>query len=161
MIRDIADRHGMSTSELLGMDYVKELTGAYLRKLTEGRAKAINASTLQKLEQAIEEGIDPVEVFKDRESDAVTFGTSLATAVASWAVIEAVHQAQDNGYTRKAVKEWVTGQNSRPTHAAMNGQRVGIDARFSNGAYWPGDDNLPADESCGCNCSTDVIIMEE
>jgi len=161
MIRDIADRHGMSTSELLGMDYVKELTGAYLRKLTEGRAKAINASTLQKLEQAIEEGIDPAEVFKDRESDAVTFGTSLATAVASWAVIEAVHQAQDNGYTRKAVKEWVTGQNSRPTHAAMNGQRVGIDARFSNGAYWPGDDNLPAEESCGCNCSTDVIIMEE
>ena len=31
---------------------------------------------------------------------------------------------------------------------------------FSNGARWPGDDNLSPDESCGCNCSTEVIITE-
>ena len=161
IIDRIADKHGMDTADILGTEYVKEITRAYLRKLTEGRAKAINSSTHEKLEAAIEEDEEPAEVFEKRENhDAGTFGQSLATAVASWAVIEAVHQAQRDGYSKTVLKEWVTGPNSRPTHAAMNGQRVGIDAKFSNGAEWPGDDNLSPDESCGCNCSTDVIITE-
>ena len=161
IVGKIADKHGMNTAGILGTEYVKEITRAYLRKLAEGRAKAINSSTHDKLESAIEEDEEPAEVFEKREShDAGTFGQSLATAVASWAVIEAVHQAQRNGYRKIVEKEWVTGPNSRPTHAAMNGQRVGIDAKFSNGAEWPGDDNLSPDESCGCNCSTDVIITE-
>jgi hypothetical protein len=42
----------------------------------------------------------------------------------------------------------------------MNGQRVGIDEKFSNGADWPGDDNLPVNEVAGCNCSIEVIITE-
>ena len=161
IIQKIADRHGTNTAGVLGTEYVKEITKAYLRKLAEGRAKAINSSTHDKLEIAIEEDEEPADVFEKREShDAGTFGRSLATAVASWAVIEAVHQAQHNGYRKIVEKEWVTGPNSRPSHAAMNGQRVGIDAKFSNGAEWPGDDNLSPDESCGCNCSTDVIITE-
>lgn len=161
IIRKIADKHGMNTADILGTEYVTEITKAYLRKLAEGRAKAINSSTHEKLESAIEEDEEPAEVFEKRENhDAGTFGRSLATAVASWAVIEAVHQAQNNGYRKIVEKEWVTGPNSRPSHAAMNGQRVGIDAKFSNGAEWPGDDNLSPDESCGCNCSTDVIITE-
>jgi len=161
IIDKIADKHGMDTADILGTEYVKDITRAYLRKLTEGRAKAINSSTHDKLEEAIEEDEEPAEVFEKRENhDAGTFGQSLATAVASWAVIEAVHQAQRDGYSKTVLKEWVTGPNSRPTHAAMNGQRVGIDAKFSNGAEWPGDDNLSPDESCGCNCSTDVIITE-
>ena len=160
LIEKIADKHGMSTADVLGTDYGKELTRAYLKKLTEGRAHAINLSTLEKLEDAIEgEEVEPADVFVKRESkDADTFGQSLATAIASWAVLEAVRQAQDNGFSKKVEKEWVTGPNSRPSHAAMNGQRVGIDDTFSNGARWPGDDNLSPDESCGCNCSTEVII---
>ena len=162
LIEKIADKHGMSTADVLGTDYGKELTRAYLKKLTEGRAHAINLSTLEKLEDAIEgEEVEPADVFVKRESkDADTFGQSLATAIASWAVLEAVRQAQDNGFSKKVEKEWVTGPNSRPSHAAMNGQRVGIDDTFSNGARWPGDDNLSPDESCGCNCSTEVIITE-
>lgn len=160
LIDKIADAHGIKTSEVLKTEYAVEITRAYLRKLTEGRAKAINTSTLRKLEAAIEEETEPAEVFEKRESDSGTFGQSLATAVASWATIEAVHQAESQGYTRKVEKEWETGPNSRPSHAAMNGQRVGIDDRFSNGAFWPGDDNLSPDESCGCNCSTNVIITE-
>ena len=159
VIEQIADKHGMSVAEIIGTEYGIEITRNYLKKLTQGRAHAINTATLEKLTDAIEgEEIEPAEVFKKREEqDANTFGRSLATAVSSWAVIEAVHQAQDSGFERKAEKEWVTGPNSRPSHAAMNGQRVGIDENFSNGARWPGDDNLSPDESCGCNCSTDVV----
>lgn len=162
LIEKIADKHGMSTADVLGTDYGKEITRNYLRKLTEGRSKAINVSTLEKLEDALEdEETEPAEVFEKREGkDADVFGQALATAVANWATIEAVHQAQDQGYTKKVEKEWVTGPNARDTHVAMNGQRVGIDDNFSNGARWPGDDNLSPAESCGCNCSTEVIITE-
>lgn len=162
-IEKIADKHGMSTADVLGTEYGKEITRNYLRKLTEGRAKAINVSTLEKLEDALEdEETEPAEVFEKREGkDADIFGQALATVVANWATIEAVHQAQDQGYTKKVEKEWVTGPNARDTHIAMNGQRVGIDDNFSNGARWPGDDNLSPAESCGCNCSTEVIITEE
>lgn len=160
IIDKIADAHGMSTAEILGTEYGREITRKYLRKLTEGRAKAINASTLEKLMQTIEDAEqEPAAVFEKRESnDAVTFGQSLATAIASWAVLESVHQAQNSGYSKRVEKEWVTGPNSRPSHTAMNGQRVGIDEKFSNGADWPGDDNLPVNEVAGCNCSTEVII---
>lgn len=162
LIDKIADAHGMSAAEVLGTEYGQELTRKYLRKLTEGRSKAINASTLQKLQDAIEAEEELTEVFEKREEkDAQTFGQALANAVAGWALIEAVHQAQDNGYTKTVEKEWETGPNARPSHMAMNGQRVGIDEKFSNGAKWPGDDNLSPDESCGCNCSTNVIITEE
>ena len=162
LIEKIADKHGMSTADVLGTEYGKEITRNYLRKLTEGRSKAINVSTLEKLEDALEdEETEPAEVFEKREGkDADVFGQALATAVSNWAMIEAVHQAQDQGYTKKVEKEWVTGPNARDTHIAMNGQRVGIDDNFSNGARWPGDDNLSPAESCGCNCSTEVIITE-
>ena len=161
IIDKIADTHGMSTAEVMGTEYITEITRKYLRKLTEGRSHAINSSTLQKLLDAIEAEEEPAVVFEKREDhDAGTFGQSLATAVSGWAVMEAAHQAQDQGYTRTIEKEWETGPNSRPSHAAMNGQRVGIDEKFSNGAYWPGDDNLSPDESCGCNCATNVIITE-
>lgn len=163
LIEKIADKHGMSTADVLGTEYGKEITRNYLRKLTEGRAKAINVSTLEKLEDALEdEETEPSEVFEKREGkDADVFGQALATAVSNWAMIEAVHQAQSQGYERKVEKEWVTGPNARDTHIAMNGQRVGIDDNFSNGARWPGDDNLSPAESCGCNCSTEVIITED
>ena len=160
----IADAHGEDAAGILGTDYSVALTRAYLKKLVQARAKAINVSTYRKLVDLIEDAeaeLEPTQVFEKREGkDADTFGQAFATAIAGWAIIEAVHQAQRSGYQKKVEKEWVTGPNSRPSHAAMNGQRVGIDDNFSNGARWPGDDNLSPDESCGCNCSTEVIITE-
>lgn len=162
LVRKVSDEHGTKTAKELGTEFIKEITAAYLRKLVEGRAKAINSKTHKKLEEAVEDPDEqPADVFEIRENkNAGMLGTSLATAVASWAVLEAVRQAQNHGFEKKVEKEWVTGPNARPSHAAMNGQRVGIDEKFSNGAEWPGDDNLSPDESCGCNCSTDVIITE-
>lgn len=159
----IANRHGEDASKTIGFEYVKEITTAYLRKMAEGRAKAINATTQEQLEGVAEdEELEPAQVFEEREkTDSGMISKSLATAVSSWAVVEAVHQAQDNGFTKRAEKEWVTGPNPRLTHAAMNGQRVGIDDNFSNGARWPGDDNLDPDERCNCNCSTAVVITWE
>ena len=164
VIDRIADAHGEDAAGILGTEYSVALTRAYLKKLVQARAKAINISTYRKLVDLIEDAeaeLEPTQVFEKREGkDADTFGQAFATAIAGWAIIEAVHQAQRSGYQKKVEKEWVTGPNSRPSHAAMNGQRVGIDDNFSNGARWPGDDNLSPDESCGCNCSTEAIITE-
>lgn len=157
VINDIADKHGMAAADVMGTEYGVELTRNYLKAMTQGRAHVINTSTHDKLEEAVEEeGTEPAEVFEKRDPDML--GQALATAVSSWATIEAAHQAKDNGYPHKVEKEWVTGPNARPTHAAMNGQRVGMDENFSNGARWPGDDTLDPAESCGCNCSTEVVI---
>lgn len=172
VIDKIADSHGITTAKLLGSDYIKEKTRNYLKALCKGRAHAINVKTkrdiekaLRELEEALEEEEEevrtPADVMEKREGfDAEVYGKALATCISGWGMIEACNQAKQQGYSKTIQKEWVTGSNARISHSMMNGEVVGIDDRFSNGARWPGDDNLSPDESCGCNCSTSVIITE-
>ena len=165
-IDSIADAHGEEVAKALGFTYSTEQTRKYLRAMTEGRAKAINEATYQKLQDAIDsEDTEetPAEVFDKRENEqAKLLGSTLALAAAGWAANhEAPHQAEQHGIHKNVQKVWVTGDNPRPSHAAMNGETVPVDATFSNGAYWPGDDNLDPDESCGCNCSTEIIVTYE
>ena len=160
----IADTHGKEVADAIGSEYRTEQTRKYLRTLAEGRAKAINEATRQKLQDAIDDDEDeentPAHVFEVRENkDATTFGRSLAIGVAGWAAThEAPAQAEQQGYYKTVEKRWITGTNPRPEHAAMNGETVPIDAAFSNGCEWPGDENGDPDTTCGCNCSTEVII---
>lgn len=160
----IADTHGKEVADAIGSEYRTEQTRKYLRTLAEGRAKAINEATRQKLQDAIDDDEDeentPAHVFEVRENkDATTFGRSLAIGVAGWAAThEAPAQAEQQGYHKTVEKRWITGTNPRPEHAAMNGETVPIDAAFSNGCEWPGDENGDPDTTCGCNCSTEVII---
>ncbi len=163
IIDEIADRHGQAVAKALGIKYNPAQTRAYLRKMAEGRAEAINDSTYEKIQAAIasdSEEDTPQHVFELRSgSQAALIGGSLALAAASWAAMsEAPHQAAQQGNEPNIEKIWITGENPRPSHAAMNGERVPIDEPFSNGAMWPGDDNLDPDESCGCNCTTEVVI---
>ena len=94
LIVAIADKHGKDASATMGMEYVIEITRKYLRKMAEGRARMINTKTREKLEEAVEdEEQDPAEVFKLREDrDSISWGSSIASAVTGWAVIEAAHQ---------------------------------------------------------------------
>ena len=162
----ITDAHGESAASDIGADYDTERTRAYIRKLAEGRAEAINAATLIKLQEAAEDededGDTPAEVYQKREDSAAPMlGRTLATAAAGWAVLEACRQAEDHGERRTIEKEWVVNSaNPRPSHAVMNGQRVPVNQPFSNGAQWPGDDALGPEETCNCSCSTEVIITE-
>ena len=164
LINSIADAHGKETAEALGFEYDGKLTRNYLEALAKGRAHAINTATYKKLLAALEDDEDeedtPSHVFDVRQSkDSLTFGRMLALAVAGWAAAhEAPKQARDNGITRTVEKMWVTGDNPRPEHAMMNGETVPIDKPFSNGCEWPGDEGGDPDTTCGCNCSTEVII---
>lgn len=163
VIHDIAKGRGQSVAEELGSDYVEELTEKYLRTLAEGRATNFNEKTLERLleEQATEEP-DEEHVFEVRENTIDRSALNLATYVATWAIVEATHQAESQnnpGIARKQVmKRWITGENPRPSHAVMAGEMVPVDATFSNGMFWPGDTDDP-EEGAGCNCTTEVVII--
>lgn len=162
-LQKIADEHGKETAEVLGSVYVVEATKNYIKKTSEMRAKNINKRTLQHIQKDLEsEEPDTAHVFETRSNESGRIAKAAAGATASWALIEASHQAISDGTPsvvgRIVEKEWVTGPNSRPSHAAMNGERVPIDADFSNGQHWPGEDIGDPDESCGCNCTTEVVI---
>ena len=163
MIDSVADAHGKEAAAGIGSEYIVSQTRKYLREMSKARAAAINEATYRKLQAALEdddEEMTPAHVFEVRDNkDSIIFGRSLALAAAGWAAVhEAPHQAEQQGIQKTVEKQWVTGENPRQEHAAMNGQRVPIDEPFSNGCFWPGDENGDPDTTCGCNCSTEVII---
>ena len=167
---EIATKHGEKMARALGVEYVAEKTVNYIRKMAEGRAETINAETKKKIQQAVddadEDEEDPEDVVRhemDKRSDvdAALLGAMLSKVAAGWGTEEATRQATDQGSRKKVFKVWETGANARESHQLMDGETVPIDEPFSNGADWPGDDSLDPDESCGCNCSTRVIIIEE
>lgn len=163
VFEEIADKHGKDAADVMGSDYNTEVTRNYIKKATEGRAKTINQKTLEKILADLEEDEpDTAHVFELRESGADTIAKSAAGAFASFAITEAADQAVSEGSPRVVgrivEKEWVTGENARPSHQAMNGERVPLDADFSNGQHWPGEDIGDPSESCGCNCTTEIVI---
>ena len=160
----ISANHGESTASELGTEYYPGKTVNYIKALTEGRAKAINSATKEKLDKVISENPEDLEkeidhVYEVREGkDATLLGETLATVVVGWSLGEACRQAKDQGYQATVYKTWVTGENPREDHAMMNGETVPVDQAFSNGADWPGDDILGPDGTCGCNCTTEITI---
>lgn len=163
LVNRIADAHGKETADAIGFEYSPAQTRAWLQEMAKARAAAINKATKKKLDEAIEDDDEeqtPAHVFEVRENrDSVTFGRSLAIGVAGWAAChEAPHQAEQQGIHKTVEKRWITGDNPRPEHALMNGETVPINEAFSNGCEWPGDENGDPDTTCGCNCSTEVII---
>lgn len=163
VLQKIADKHGTETAKTLGSDYITEKTENYIEAASLGRAKKINESTLAKIVAELEnETPDIAHVYEVRENTADVLARSAAGAISSFAIQEAANQAVSEGAPnvigRIVEKEWITGENARPSHQAMNGERVPIDADFSNGQHWPGEDIGDPDESCGCNCTTEVVI---
>lgn len=154
---DIADTHGQATAKQIGQEYDTDRTRKYIRSVAEARAGIINDSTYKKLTDRGD--ADPAYVFDKRALvDAVVIGGTIALTAAAFGTRESIQQARDNGFSRQVYKRWVTGPNPRGSHALMNGEEVPIDEPFSNGMMWPGDDNADPDETCGCNCSTEIIV---
>jgi len=163
VLTEIADKHGIETAKTLGSDYNTEVTRNYIKTASTKRAQKINQNTLKKITEDLEEEEpDTAHVFETRENTADVLGRSAAGSLAAFGLMEATHQAIEDGAPRVVgrviEKEWVTGANARPSHASMNGERVPIDATFSNGQNWPGEDLGDPSESCGCNCTTEVVI---
>lgn len=168
----IAKRHGKATADEVDGVYDIDRTKNYLRAKAEGRAKWYNQQTYKRLQQALddydpddEDSKSPADVFTERAEggDASRAAVVIAGQVASWATVEAAKQTHEAQPKKVIKKVWVAHptQNSRSTHLLMDGEEADLDATFSNGARWPGDDSLEPEESCYCNCTTDVVITME
>lgn len=161
-----AARRGAQMVDALGLsgEFDDERIVNYIKAMALGKSKAINNVTYRELKEALDGDFDDdalgstVEgVFqKAEETRADTSGRSFATALAGFAVLEAVRQ---RGNGRQAMKTWiVTSGNPRAEHAALNGETVPYDDEFSNGAMFPGDQVLTPEESCNCQCQVEIFI---
>jgi hypothetical protein len=166
---EVSGKVGKATAEALGFsasDYSVERTEKFLRAVAESRAGAINSTTRDQIAAALANSVDedaekstPAGVFDEAESSrAKSAGITLATTLATFAVTEMGRQSGRDGVT----KTWLTtSANPRPSHAAMNGETVGIDEKYSNGMDWPGDitgAGGDADEIANCSCISELTI---
>lgn len=163
--RQAARRGARMVDDLnLSGEFDAERIENYIKAMALGKSKAINNVTYRELKAALDGDIDDdalgstVEgVFeKAEETRADTSGRSFATALAGFAILEAINQ---RGNGRQAMKTWiVTSSNPRAEHAAMDGETVPFDELFSNGAKYPGDQVLTPEESCNCQCQVEIYL---
>ena len=166
----MATAQGVKVAKIIDSYYKGEITEKYIRKYVEDQAEYINDATFDKIvavqeDSSVEsEDIDGEteeepktvhDVYEKRVSfESKLIASLLAYGIYKFATREAVDQAEYQGKFKKSnvYKTWVTGSNPRDSHAAMNGETVGIDDLFSNGANWVHDDILGPGGTCGCNC---------
>jgi hypothetical protein len=141
--------------------YNPKRTRNYLREMTRNSAESMNSATKAALDEARdadpddEDATTPADVFEEAENErSLTGAISLCTSVAGFAMTEAGRQADPSG---KATKTWIVN-NPNSRHPEMDGETVGLDDTFSNGAKWPGDSSLDTDESAGCQCELEISI---
>lgn len=174
-ILKIATKQGKTVAEVLGSEYREEITKKWLRTYVERQAEFINDATLDKLKYVVdhaeyllseenesEEPKTPKEVYEKRSSfEAPLIAGALAYGAYKFATKEAVDQAQYQGKMErtKVYKTWITGPNPRDGHARMNGEKVLLNDKFSNGADWVRDDILGPGGTCNCNCSIEVEFI--
>lgn len=147
-----AGRQALKRAGLNPDDYNEERTEKFLLEAAKRNAANINAVTKSQLDDAEDdEAVDRVfDVAEESRSSQAAL--TLATFAAGFGTVESARQNSS-----RATKTWVvTSSNPRPSHAAMNGETVGVDEDFSNGLAWPGAAGADADEVAGCSCEMNV-----
>jgi HK97 family phage portal protein len=141
-------------AEQAGSEVSEDPMLAWLIEHSRIQAEGINGQTRAALEEALRQP-EPRQAVKD------VFGLALSV----WAVrqaVTAVTSAANFGSSEGArasglqSKTWrVNSSNPRDSHAAMDGETVGVRETFSNGMRWPGDPAGGAEEVAGCQCSVE------
>lgn len=149
---------GAAEAARLGYDdgYDPDMTVNFLRAVAEDRAVGINETTKEQIDESVdaEEG-DPAQVFEIAENDrARSTAASVATFVAGFAAVEAGRQVGEREGLR-SMKTWRTGSNPRSAHARMDGEKVPVGEKFSNGMEHPGQGGA---DDAGCNCRIDISL---
>jgi HK97 family phage portal protein len=125
----------------------------WLRKASLSTAAVINDTTYAKAATAIfgEDWHDAIlNVFDERMGVSDRHAESAAKAAASFGQEDAARAAG------VPLKRWNTS-SKHSRHASVGGEVVPVGETFSNGARYPGDPKLPADERIGCACSIEYL----
>lgn len=159
----VAGDVGRDAAKSLGFNegsYDEVRTLAFLKAVSERIAGQVNQTTKEALIAALAAGDDQREralasVWNVAQGPrSVSVAAGVVTTMAGFASVEAAQQLVPDG---EAQKQWIAHAGARKSHARMNGETVGLHEKFSNGADWPADWDLSADESAGCRCTVDVI----
>lgn len=150
---------GKATMRGLGYSasvYDVDRTVAFLRAVSERLAGNINTTTAEHYEAAKgDPEAEPADVFAQAvDTRGAGIAVGVTTLIGNFAIVESGRHVRD-AEGGEPTKRWITGANPRPSHAAMNGQTVGIDETFSNGQDWPGSGG-DIGERAGCNCQVEV-----
>ena len=138
------------------MEAFESIMLPWLQEHSQVQARNLNAKTQEDLTNALRQP-NAIEAVKNVFVLAVTVravsqAVSAVTAASNFGSVEAAKA----GGLRK--KRWrVTSSNPRPSHAAINGEVVGIRETFSNGLRWPGDPAGSADDNAGCRCAVEFF----
>jgi HK97 family phage portal protein len=166
LITKMALTAARTTMRLLGLDPVDFDPGVisgWLAAHAAGVAKVLNVATAGELADVLD-GAETVadalpavnDLFNGYQNGRATqIATTLSSSMSGFGTVEAGRHHGGDGTT----KTWVTGDNPRPEHAAMNGETVDIDAQFSDGSRWPGGSGDP-DLDCNCNCDVHISVKK-
>lgn len=162
----------LSIAGILGADMV-DIGGTpevvdYLRRMPNKFSSAINETTMNALRAQLSEGADAGESMaqlSDRVAAVFDDARSYRTdRIARTEVGRAQNFGRFGEMKALGVEErvWMAiFQDTRDSHAAAHGQKVGINSLFSVGGYdcmYPQDSGLPASESINCQCSVSPYI---
>lgn len=116
------------------------------------------------LADAADEGISVDETARRIRDTFEEFSKSRAVTIARTEAIGANNAAAIEGYRQSEVvkkKQWLSSRDDavRDSHAAIDGDEVGLDEPFANGLMAPGVDG-PPEEVINCRCSI-LPVMED
>lgn len=162
-LADVLTALGLTTAQTAGGTVARQLGSKFdatavdewVTDSAKKSAQKVNRTTADQLAAALDDADDDADaeeiiagVFDGpvaARSDQIA--TTRVAMVAGFATLVA---GQQSG---AATKTWnVQSGKPRASHAAMDGETVGIDELFSNGMNAPGDPSGGADEVAGCTC---------
>lgn len=144
--------------------FVTTDAAAGIRAITETVRKKVRTV----LGRALDEGLSVPDTARALRKEVAEFSGKEAVTVARTELIAASNYGSYLGAEATGldlVKVWLAtpGSRTRPTHAAANGQAVGLRAFFTVGgeqARYPGDPWLSAGERIRCRCSITYRLPE-
>lgn len=154
-----AERAAKTALRQMGLDpslYSADDLRVWLSENAEAQARATTDTSRQHVEEALskdEPGVALRALFAWWAGDrAASIGRRQATHVSGQATV-----VQARKHLSSPRKTWVvTSGDPRDSHAALNGVSVEVDGVFPNGARWPGDSVLPAEEAAQCRCEITI-----
>jgi hypothetical protein len=149
-----------------------ELAASLQRELRDGRYDKAVKKAIETGEPLSQDRIDKmVDLYRDSyvRLRSQTIARTEALRVTHQGTQELYAQAIENGDVDEGdlVRTWHTGPNARDSHAAMNGQKRGMNEPFDTGGgytlMYPGDPSAPGKETINCNCvvSTRYVAPSE
>ncbi|HUY32872.1 MAG TPA: phage portal protein [Pirellulales bacterium] len=168
---DTGGTPGMSFD--FGVDLPADVKQGIERSLNESLAKGywagVNVTTLEKLQLALQDGLDAGKTLRELVADVKdgvfegTIAKERATTIARTETTMALNSGADvagNALAADGIitgKEWSSAHDTvtRPDHVEADGQRVGADEDFTVGgekAAFPGDSRLSTKERANCRC---------